>query len=223
MDIRDILPLAPGTILETIPEGERESVLTHCACTVRHYRNRTIVHFQGDACDVLDIVLSGMLSVERVDEEGNNLAVARFSRGAIVGGHLVFASNHTYPNTITSVVDSTVLGIATESLFSLLQDYPDFLRWFLRAVSDNALVVSERLSDVAHRTLRQRLGTYLIAESERQGSRTITLPVSKTRLASMLGVSRTSVSRELRRMQCEELLHYVNKTVVLFEKMGNAP
>lgn len=203
-----------------LPEPVVDSHMRSGAFSRRTYVRGEVVHLQGDACTGVDIVIAGALSVEKLDEEGNSFALALFGRGSLVGGNLIFATNNRYPNTITSTTRTEVLRIGRDLVFSLCCDYPGFLRHFLNSVSDNTVLVSEKLADVVHRSLRERLVTYLLAESARQGSRRIILPVTKTRLAMLLGVSRTSVSRELGRMQCENLLRYVNREVFLSPKMG---
>lgn len=214
------LPLLQAVpLLVTLPEDVCEYHRKNGSFTLKEYRKHEVVHLQEDPCTSLDIVLDGGLSVEKVDEDGNLFTVATFGRGAVVGGNLLFASSNRYPHTITSSLDSKVLRIGTSTVFALCKDHPQFLRQFLRSVSDNTVLVNEKLAEVVQRTLRRKLETYLMAESIRQGSTHIVLPVTKSRLAQMLGVSRTSVSRELGRMRNEGLLHYVNRDIYLSQNM----
>lgn len=208
------------TLLAALPPEVVDSCFTNGSFLRKRYGKEEVAHLQGEPCAAIEIVLTGTLSVEKLDEEGNAFALALFGHGALIGGNLVFATKNRYPNTITSCTDTDVIIIGSETLFSLLRTHPAFLRRFLAAMSDNTVLVSDKLADVVHRTLRDKLEAYLLGEAARQESLCITLPVTKTRLANMLGVSRTSVSRELSRMQCEKLLQYVNRRVVLSPKLG---
>lgn len=202
-------------LLATIPPDVLALQMQKGAFGMSRFGKRQMVHLQGDRCSALDIVLEGSLLVEKIDEEGNIFSVASFGTGSIVGGNLLFASQDRYPHAITSGEQTLILRIAREKIFSLCQEYPAFLKEFLRAVSDNTAMVNEKLSDVVHRSLRQKLSLYLKREAIRQGTSEITLTVNKTRLAQLLGVSRTSVSRELRNMKDAGLLQYVNKNILL--------
>ena len=141
------------------------------------------------------ILLQGTLAVEKLDESGDYFSIKLFEEQAVIGGSLVFGTKKIYPNTISAVTNCKVLTIKRENLFNLFFENRALLREFLNSISDNTLYVSEKLSDAVQLTLRQKLKAYLLAESKRQNS-TIILPITKTRLASLLGVRRSSLSRE---------------------------
>jgi CRP-like cAMP-binding protein len=88
-----------------------------------------------------------------------------------------------------------------------------FLLQFLQIISENTAVLHERLAHVSQKGLRQRLTQYLVAESAKQQTQKIVLPLTKVRLAQLLGVSRTSLSREFTAMQKAGLLTY-NRNIV---------
>lgn len=178
-----------------------------------------VLCLQGDLCDKVHILLKGSLVVEKLDESGDYFSIKLFEEQAVIGGSLVFGTKKIYPNTICAVTNCKVLTIKRENLFNLFFENRDLLRKFLNSISDNTLYVSEKLSDAVQLTLRQKLKAYLLAESKRQNSNTIILPITKTRLASLLGVRRSSLSRELSYMQSEKLLFYVNRSVFLLPRL----
>ena len=186
---------------------------------LKTYKKGEVICLQGNLCDKIHILLQGTLAVEKLDESGDYFSIKLFEEQAVIGGSLVFGTKKIYPNTISAVTNCKVLTIKRENLFNLFFENRALLREFLNSISDNTLYVSEKLSDAVQLTLRQKLKAYLLAESKRQNSNTIILPITKTRLASLLGVRRSSLSRELSRMQTEKLLFYVNRRVVMLPKM----
>ncbi|HLW21673.1 MAG TPA: Crp/Fnr family transcriptional regulator [Sphaerochaetaceae bacterium] len=176
-----------------------------------------IVHMAHQECTYMEIVVEGLLGVEQISEEGDIFSVASFGPRSIIGGNLIFSSAPRYPHTIVALQSSKVVRIKHDGLFIILSKTPDVLRLFLQSISDNTLLVNDRLSFVVHQTLRQRLVRYLASEQKRQNSRTIVLPVTKTRLAQILGASRTSVSRELSKMVDDGMIRMSKSTIVVNE------
>lgn len=107
------------------------------------------------------------------------------------------------------------------TIFHFCATYPEFLRLFLKSASDNTLLVHDKLTSIMHRSLRQRLVAYLKSESVRQQTTSLVLPITKTHLAHIIGVQRTSISRELTRMQNEGLLMCEKKKIILDRSIFN--
>jgi len=84
--------LASEEIIFYISEGSFR-ITTYC--------KNNIVHFVGETCSKLEIILAGKVAVERIDESGNLMTIAEFLSGEILGGNLLFSRNPHYPMTIT--------------------------------------------------------------------------------------------------------------------------
>ena len=219
--VLDIPAIREIPLLSNLPD---EAIgLSIARRTLRCYslHRNELVHLEEDPCDAVDIVAHGILAVQQMDEEGNMFSVASFERNCIVGGNIVFSSKPLYPHTIVSPGECRIVRIDTGTVFHFCTTYPEFLRFFLKAASDNTLLVNEKLTSIMHRSLRQRLVAYLKAESTRQHTVSILLPVTKTHLAHIIGVQRTSISRELARMQQEGLLMCEKKMITLDQRLFN--
>jgi CRP-like cAMP-binding protein len=169
----------------------------------------------------VDVIVHGILAVQQMDEQGNTYSVASFEKQCIVGGNIVFSSKPIYPHTIVSPQECKIVRIDTGTIFHFCVTYPEFLKLFLKAASDNTLLVNEKLTSIMHHSLRQRLVAYLKSESIRQQTTSVVLPVTKTHLAHIIGVQRTSISRELARMQNEGLLMCEKKKITLDRSIFN--
>ncbi len=172
------------------------------------YGKNNIVHFSGDVCSKLEIILSGRVVVERIDESGNLMTVAEFLSDDILGGNLLFSKNPHYPMTITAKSPAVILEINRERLFQLFSDNHDFLRRYLEFISDHAMILGDRIKHYVNRTIRESILSYLDYECKKQNSRCIKLSITKKALAERIGVQRTSLSRELAKMRGEGLIKY---------------
>ena len=81
------------------------------------YMKGTVVHLENDSCKNLEIILSGKVVVERLDESGGILTVAEFNENDILGGNLLFSNKPYYPMTITTKQETIILEIAKDVLF----------------------------------------------------------------------------------------------------------
>lgn len=203
------------SLFNSFSSKELEKLLKDGTFTVRNYPKGNIIHFEDEACTKLEIILHGLVVVERIDEEGNILTISEFLNGDLLGGNLLFSRNPRYPMTITAKGSTTIIEIQKERLFQLFIDYPDFLRLYLGFVSDHAFILGDKIRHYVNKTIRESIINYIKYEQAKQNSKTIRLDVTKKALAEKIGVQRTSLSRELSKMKNEGLILYDSKTLTL--------
>ncbi len=85
----------------------------------------------------------------------------------------------------------------------------------LRSVLHKEERLRAKLEILRHRSLRARIGNYLIVESQRRGSARFSLPFSRAELAEYLHADRAAVSRELARMREEGLIDFHRSSFML--------
>lgn len=108
-----------------------------------------------------------------------------------------------------------ILSIEKDRLFRLFSDNHAFLRSYLEFVSDHTTILGDRIRHYVQRTIREIVLSYLETERRKQNTDRILLPVSKKALAERIGVSRTSLSRELQKMQKDGLLLFDRGSITI--------
>jgi CRP-like cAMP-binding protein len=202
-------------LLKLINPQEMESYLTDGNGKITQYGKNNIVHFVGEVCSKLEIILSGKVVIERIDESGNLMTIAEFFSGDVLGGNLMFSKNPYYPMTVTAKEATLILEINKERLFRLFSDNHEFLRSYLEYVSDHTVILGDRIKHYVNRTIRDSIISYLDYECKKQNSSTIKLNMTKKALAERIGVQRTSLSRELAKMREDGLIKYDSMTIEL--------
>lgn len=202
-------------LLKSINPQEMESYLTDGSGKITQYGKNNIVHFVGEVCSKLEIILSGKVVIERIDESGNLMTIAEFFSGDVLGGNLMFSKNPYYPMTVTAKEATLILEINKERLFRLFSDNHEFLRSYLEYVSDHTVILGDRIKHYVNRTIRESIISYLDYECKKQNSSTIKLNMTKKALAERIGVQRTSLSRELAKMREDGLIRYDSMTIEL--------
>lgn len=206
------------TLLNSLTVEDFKCFLEDGSFKTSLYSKNSIVHFVGDECSKLEIILTGKVVIERIDESGNLMSVAEFCDNNILGGNLIFSKNPYYPMTITSKIPSVILEINKDRLFELFSNNHEFLRCYLEFVSDHATILGYRIKHYVNRTIRESLLNFLKQESQKQNSNHIKLNMTKKELAEKIGVQRTSLSRELSKMKNEGLILFDTNSITLLKK-----
>lgn len=205
MQKRDEL-IAAMTLLSALPASVVKEYCENNTFKFFEYPKNGMIHLEGEPCRKLDVILTGRVSVVRIDESGDILIVSTFASNDILGANLLFSSSPHYPLTVMAQESTQLLQIDGKILLDLFLTYPDFLLCFLEYMSDHTVALSSRIRHYVNRTIRESILNYLRLESIRQGKPSIRLSVTKKELAEMIGVQRTSLSRELAKMQAENIL-----------------
>ncbi len=205
-------------LIRSIDPQDIDSYLSEGSCKTAEYRKNNIVHFVGEVCSNLEIILSGKVVIERIDESGNLMTIAEFFGGDVIGGNLMFSKNPYYPMTVTAREVTLILEINKARLFSLFSDNHEFLKSYLEFVSDHTVILGDRIKHYVNRTIRESLISFLNYESKKQNSNTIKLCMTKKALAERLGVQRTSLSRELAKMREDGLIEFSPVSIILSDK-----
>lgn len=216
--ISDYEQMRQTTLLRTLSSAEIGFCMKEGSFKITEYGKNSIVHFVGDLCSKLEIILAGRVVVERIDESGNLMTIAEFLSDDILGGNLMFSKNPHYPMTITAKQPTVIIDINKERLFQLFSDNHDFLRCYLEFVSDHASILGDRIKHYVNRTIRDCIMSFLEYERQHQNSNYIKLNMSKKGLAEKIGVQRTSLSRELAKMRAEGIIAFDSTSIELLRK-----
>ncbi len=165
---------------------------------VRRYAGGTTIFREGDRGDSLHVVMDGNVRVTVVSPRGEEATVALLGPGEFVGDLALLDG-----------LPRSANAVATEATKTLVVTREDFRRWLaerpkaslslLEALSLRVRRTDEVLADLTFLDLPRRLAKRLAAlASDRAASgRPAKLRITQAELASMLGVSRESVNKQL--------------------------
>lgn len=190
-------------------------IIFNCNYNIKTYKKGSIVYMQNEKCKSLDVILDGIISIQKIDSEGNVLSIKDFANGEVVGENLLFSVNNKYPMTILSKSDVKILHINKDLILRLCKTNECFLLSFLQSLSSKALILSDRITSLTMKTLRQCIIDFLLFEYYSQGSTDIKLNLTKKDLAEKIGVQRSSLSRELNKMRNDNLIDFNTKYIFI--------
>ena len=144
-------------LLQSLSEEDMLDKLRNGTFKVTRYKKNSIVHFDGEKCTKFEVILSGKIAVDHIDESGRLLTISEFNTNDIIGGNLVFSKQPYYPMTISTQLTTEILEIEREALFDLLCQNPFFLRAYLEVVSDNAYILGNKIKHYINKTISERV------------------------------------------------------------------
>ncbi len=207
------------SLLKTIPESYWEQNLNHNnQIETKNYAQGEIIHFDGDNCTSIDIILSGQVFIERIDDAGNLMRITEFYPDDVLGGNLLFSKNPCYPMMVTAKTEVTLLSITKNLVFNFCATNKEFLKVYLEYISDHSLLLGDKLKHYVNRSIRESVIAYLKSEYNVQKNQTLQLRLSKKELADRMGVQRTSLSRELQKMKNEGLVEYDKSSISILDQ-----
>lgn len=169
---------------------------------IRHLKRGTYLFHQGDECDAVFRLLSGVLLLRKGDQDGHSLVVRMVRPGATLGYRALVrtephsVSAHCATDVVVCQIPARTARWAFEQNRALERDFAanmvrDIDRSENQALNMLTLCVRDRVLVLLHQ-MAEHFG-----RREGDGLR-IETPISKSDMASMLGIARESMSRCIR-------------------------
>lgn len=203
--------IAKSCLFNGIPEDKYINVLTCLSARIEEYKAEVSVISAGDRKFRAGILLDGKMEEYIYDENSNQVAIRHLSEGNVFGAELVCGSSLASPVYLTAVTDTKVLLLDFKILLSELTiTCPHRMQITANLLSEFANQISffnTKLRILSQKKLRDKIKVYL-QTLEISKENIIQLPCSRSKLAELLNVDRSALSRELCRMRDEEILSF---------------
>lgn len=213
-------------ILETLPFwpqlSKEEIDLLRRSCNMRQYKKNTIIHGYEEECLGMIRVVSGMLRVSIISEEGREITLLRVSTGEYCVLSASCVIHQITFNTQITTEDDTDLLIINTSAFKWLTEKNIYARCFMYELfTEHFSEVMWTMEQILFMGYDKRLALFLEEEWERTGSQK--LHMTHEQIARNTGSAREVVSRMLRRF-AEDGIVTISRGVIYLkdpEKLKN--
>jgi CRP/FNR family cyclic AMP-dependent transcriptional regulator len=185
---------------------------------VRHFEAGQLVFSEGEACPGLWIIETGKVRIYKSSPSGREQVLAIEGSGSSVAELPVFDGGR-YPASAASVNDAKLLFISKEDFQSLCLKHPEIALKVLRIVGRRLRGLVGIIEELSFTTVRHRLISLLVRMAK-EGNRTdegveITLAANQQELAAQMGTVRELISRNLSRLQAENLIRVEGRKIVI--------
>lgn len=189
--------------------SEREARKISDLCTERPFRKGATIYGQGDLCDSLCILKSGVVKLISVSPKGSEAILQILKPGQVFGELLLSRERRAF--TALAAEDSVVILISRQNLKKLLSLVPVLALNFIQMLSRRLAEVESGLAESSHTWSYHRLARVLLNLSEEYGEEVpsgtlIRLRLTHEDLANLIGTTRETVTTQLNRFSRMGLL-----------------
>lgn len=172
-------------------------------------KNQTILR-DGDAANLIGIVLKGKVQIVRIDYYGNRSIVAMIEPTQMFGESFACADEKKIPVDVVATEDSEILMVDCRRVIHSCSNACDFHRQIifnlLKIVAKKNIMFNQKIEITSKRTTREKLITYLLQQAKKAGSDEFTIPYGRQELADYLEVDRSGLSVEIGKLKKEGII-----------------
>lgn len=199
---RDALEIARGIpLFAQVADDDLEQIASHLI-ERRYPRNTTIVE-EGLPGDYMYIIREGRVKVTKLSDDGREKILEFLDEGAFVGEMALFerAPRSASVKTLTPV---RLLALSRTDFIGLLKRSPDLAMSVIQELSRRLRTINEQASALSFQRVKDRtkgLLERLAREPYGDGSRRRTPSLTHQQIADMIGTSRETVTRVVKRLK----------------------
>lgn len=196
--------LAQTAIFSGLQNTEIDHVLQGVHFQLRNHAKGAMIAQAGASCDHIRIVLEGSVAGEMMDLSGKILKIEELPPTKMIAPAFLYGNRRIYPVNVIASGATVIWQLHRDEFSKLLQADLRLLNNYLNAISNRAQFLSEKIRFLSFPSLRSKLAFLFLRHAE--GARVFRLPLTHQQLSELFGVTRPSVSREIRLMNNEGLI-----------------
>lgn len=212
--------LLHSPMFQGMDEQKILSVLTCLAARRHSYPKGNYVLRAGEPVDTFGFVLEGSAHVVQEDFWGNRNIIADIGVGEIFAESYACAVGTPLSVNVIAQENTTILFLNVRRALTTCSTACEFhntlIRNLVAMLAAKNLRLNEKLQHVTQRSTREKLLSFLSAESGRRGSATFEISFNRQQLADFLSVDRSAMSNELCKLRDEGVLAFERNRFELY-------
>jgi CRP/FNR family transcriptional regulator len=196
------------------PENLKEII---AICERRSVQKGEMIFTDGDVCNGFYVVESGKIKVFKISFGGKEQILHIYGAGKPFGEVPVFTGK-SFPASSVAVSNASLIFFPRKRFVDLISTHPNLALNMLAVLSMRLKEFTVMVENLALKEVPARLASYLMAlyrDQDRPGS--VSLPVSKTQLAGILGTTPETISRILARLTGQGFIRVDNRLITLVD------
>ena len=203
-------------LCSSIPDSEKESFLNDVRFTIKSFKKNEWIISQGEEFTSLYILIEGEIKTVMTDEKGDFMHIEDIKAPLPMATGFLFAGNNKSPVSAIAKKECKLVSIPKDNVFSLMQNYDEFMYAILASISNKVQFLSEKLRLISLRTIKAKLAYYLLKESE--GEQSFHLKTSKQEIANLFGVSRQALTSVMNQLHDEEIIKMQRRKIEIVNR-----
>lgn len=184
----------------------------------RKLKKGSVLFHKGDTGTKLYAVCAGVISINSVSKEGNDVILNLIFPGEIFG-EITFLDRG--PRTADALVieDSEVMEVERQDFSQLIREYPEVSTRLMEILCARLRRTSEQVEDIVFLNLAHRLAKALLHLYQRSSSNEapVILHITQHEISEMIGASRESTNKQLRQWERRKWLRLERSCIIILE------
>ena len=209
--------LEKSVLFSGIPAKELRETLEAVPHHIQSYDKLEIVFHQMEDATRIGILLEGSVQAQKPFPNGSQVNVSVRRPGEIIGAAAVFSKGQKYPCDIAALEPTTILMFRKEDVLLLLQKDVRIMNHFMSELATAAYMLQQRLELLSYSGIAQKAACFLLMQARQSGNTVVRIPGSVTNWAMVMNVSRSSLHRELKKLEADGILSYAPPTIEILD------
>ena len=190
-----------------------EDVSHHIQC---YDKGETVFHLMEDA-NRIGVILEGRVQTQKPFPNGTQINVSVRNPGEMIGPAAVFSHRQKYPCDVVALEPVTIMMFRKEDTLLLLQKDAQVLKNFMAELATAAYMLQQRLELLSYSGIAQKAACFLLIQSRQSGKNVVRIPESVSNWAMVMNVSRSSLHRELKKLETDGIIIYEPPTIEILD------
>lgn len=180
----------------------------------RSYPRNSVILFEDDPGDALYVVVTGLVKVVLIGEDGREVILSVLKEGDFFG-EMSLIDDQPRSAHVIAMEDSSLLVLRREDFQHRLREAPGVAIGMLRAMSRRLREADEKIGGLVLLDVNGRVAKLLLSMADENDGVHITRRVTHHTIAQMVGSSRETVSRTMRDLAERGLIEVTRKAITI--------
>ncbi len=195
-------------LLKGLNENEKQKVISMFSKSSK-FKKGDVIYSANTFKSALGVILNGTASATTENSDG--FFKKSFTKGSVFGAAAIFGDGGAYVSQIIARTDCEVLFIAETVLKKIFALYPQTSLNYIYFLSDKIRFLNQKLNMISSPSAEDTVYKYLIENMN--DDHIVSLSVSMSLLAKMLGLSRATLYRSFDALESKEKIIKQNNEI----------
>lgn len=212
-----------SALFKNVSEPELLQLLRCLNARLREYEAGEYIFGSREVTENIGLCCSGTVHIVDEDFWGNRTIVTGACEGELFAVSFALAGTKTGFSAVAAEKSEVLLLNAPRAgaiCVNACEGHKKLMSNLLSVLSADNLKLSGKIGHLSKRTTREKLLSYLMAESARVSSDSVDIPFNRQQLADYLAVDRSAMSSELSRMQRDGIISFKGNHFTLCRSGG---
>lgn len=178
------------------------------------YQPSDIIYMQEDDADLVFLIVKGKVRVYVMNSNGKEVTMDILQRGQIFG-ESAFIQHSVRPTTVNAINDVEVIACYPEALYSYCLQSPDLMISIMQSMSQTCNYLTSIIKRSYTYNRYEKVAAFLLDQMDQKHHE---ISYTHEEIASLLGLSRVTVTKVLNEFEKEKMILLQYKTIVIKDK-----